>query len=119
MLVTRFSLNALYFALMVLLFSLPNLKDLNSRANNILSCIECSGETYPNSRSSSGPNMSLCLLIVKAGTPILGNDELGKNLALVEKVAFNTGLPPEAIAVMLEFAMSLRMGKTVSAVSVN
>ncbi|XP_008324667.1 centromere protein I [Cynoglossus semilaevis] len=47
---------------------------------------------------------------VKAGTPILGNDELGKNLALVEKVAFNTGLPPEAIAVMLEFAMSLRMG---------
>lgn len=41
-----------------------------------------------------------------------GNDEVERNLVLVEKVAYNKGLSPEAISVMLEFAMSLRMGKT-------
>ncbi|XP_047440314.1 centromere protein I isoform X2 [Mugil cephalus] len=47
---------------------------------------------------------------VEAGTPVTGNDELERNLELVEKVAFSRGLSPEAISVMLEFAMSLRMG---------
>lgn len=42
---------------------------------------------------------------------MLGNDEVERNLVLVEKVAYNKGLPPEVISVMLEFAMSLRMGK--------
>lgn len=40
-----------------------------------------------------------------------GNDEVERNLVLVEKVAYSKGLSPEAISVMLEFAMSLRMGK--------
>lgn len=50
---------------------------------------------------------------VEAGTPVIGNDEFENNLVLVERVAYSRGLPPEAISVMLEFAMSLRMGKTV------
>ncbi|XP_037531440.1 centromere protein I [Nematolebias whitei] len=47
---------------------------------------------------------------VEAGTPVFGNDEFENNLVLVERVAYSRGLPPEAISVMLEFAMSLRMG---------
>lgn len=50
--------------------------------------------------------------VVEAGTPVYGNDEVERNLVLVEKVAYSRGLSPEAISVMLEFAMSLRMGKT-------
>ncbi|KAM4585930.1 centromere protein I [Fundulus diaphanus] len=49
---------------------------------------------------------------VKVGTPVVGNDELENNLVQVEKVAFSMGLSPEAISVMLEFAMSLRMGSS-------
>lgn len=47
---------------------------------------------------------------VEPGTPVIGNDEVENNLKLVEKVAFNRGLSPEAISILLEFAMSLRMG---------
>ncbi|XP_053284820.1 centromere protein I [Pleuronectes platessa] len=47
---------------------------------------------------------------VEAGTPLHGNDEFERNLVLVEKVAYARGLSPEAISIMLEFAMSLRMG---------
>ncbi|KAK1903814.1 Centromere protein I [Dissostichus eleginoides] len=47
---------------------------------------------------------------VEAGTPLAGNDEVERNLVLVEKVAYRNGLSPEAISIMLEFAMSLRMG---------
>uniref|UniRef100_A0A4W6E8Q8 Centromere protein I n=1 Tax=Lates calcarifer TaxID=8187 RepID=A0A4W6E8Q8_LATCA len=47
---------------------------------------------------------------VGAGTPVYGNDEFETNLVLVERVAYSKGLSPEAISVMLEFAMSLRMG---------
>lgn len=54
--------------------------------------------------------MPLCP-VVEAGTPVYGNDEVERNLALVETVAHHRGLSPEAVAVMLEFAMSLRMGK--------
>lgn len=50
--------------------------------------------------------------VVKVGTPVHGNDEVERNLVLVEKVAYHKGLSPEAVSVMLEFAMSLRMGKT-------
>lgn len=46
---------------------------------------------------------------------MLGNDEMERNLVLVEKVAYSKGLPPEVISVMLEFAMSLRMGKKAAA----
>ena len=54
------------------------------------------------------------LPVVEAGTPLHGNDEFERNLVLVEKVAYGRGLSPEAISVMLEFAMSLRMGKNVT-----
>ncbi|XP_026214468.1 centromere protein I isoform X1 [Anabas testudineus] len=47
---------------------------------------------------------------VEAGTPLYGNDEFENNLVVVERVAYSKGLSPEAISVMLEFAMSLRMG---------
>lgn len=50
--------------------------------------------------------------VVEEGTPVHGNDEVERNLVLVEKVAYHKGLSPEAVSVMLEFAMSLRMGKT-------
>lgn len=63
--------------------------------------------------------MSPLLCVVEAGTPVLGNDELEKNLVQVEKVAYSQGLPPEAVSIMLEFAMSLRMGKTVFASASN
>lgn len=42
----------------------------------------------------------------------MGNDDFERNLVVVEKTAYSKGLSPEAIAIMLEFAMSLRMGKT-------
>lgn len=48
---------------------------------------------------------------VEAGTPVMGNDVFEGKLVVVEKVAYAKGLPPDAISVMLEFAMSLRMGK--------
>lgn len=41
----------------------------------------------------------------------MGNDVFEGKLVVVEKVAYAKGLPPDAISVMLEFAMSLRMGK--------
>uniref|UniRef100_A0A665U8H7 Centromere protein I n=1 Tax=Echeneis naucrates TaxID=173247 RepID=A0A665U8H7_ECHNA len=47
---------------------------------------------------------------VEAGTPVIGNDEFERNMVLVEQVAYFKGLSPEAISVMLEFAMSSRMG---------
>ena len=51
---------------------------------------------------------------VEAGTPVYGNDEVERNMVVVEKEAYSRGLSPEAISVMLEFAMSLRMGKIVT-----
>lgn len=51
---------------------------------------------------------------MEVGTPVVGNDEFENHLAQVEKVAFSKGLSPEAVSVMLEFAMSLRMGKSVT-----
>ncbi|KAL0974121.1 hypothetical protein UPYG_G00215920 [Umbra pygmaea] len=47
---------------------------------------------------------------VKAGTPRIGNDVMERNMALVERVGLSRGLPPEGISVMLDYAMSLRMG---------
>uniref|UniRef100_A0A8C7P9R1 Centromere protein I n=1 Tax=Oncorhynchus mykiss TaxID=8022 RepID=A0A8C7P9R1_ONCMY len=49
---------------------------------------------------------------VEAGTACAGNDVLERNLVLVERVGLSRGLPPEAISVMLDYAMSLRMGVT-------
>lgn len=56
--------------------------------------------------------------VVEAGTPVYGNDDAERSLVLVEKAAYSKGLSPEAISVMLEFAMSLRMGKTVAYISI-
>ncbi|KAM6953156.1 centromere protein I [Aplochiton taeniatus] len=52
---------------------------------------------------------------VEAGSPMLGNDVVEKNLVVVENFGLSQGLPPKAISVMLEFAMSLRMGSGVCA----
>uniref|UniRef100_A0A8C8CXT0 Centromere protein I n=1 Tax=Oncorhynchus tshawytscha TaxID=74940 RepID=A0A8C8CXT0_ONCTS len=51
--------------------------------------------------------LSVCFL-VEAGTPRIGNDVLERNLVQVERVGLSRGLPPEAISVMLDYAMSLR-----------
>ncbi|XP_028816292.1 centromere protein I isoform X2 [Denticeps clupeoides] len=50
---------------------------------------------------------------VKAGTPVKGNDALENNLVLVERVALGRGLPPGAVATLLDFALSLRLGSSV------
>ncbi|KAG7465055.1 hypothetical protein MATL_G00172050 [Megalops atlanticus] len=47
---------------------------------------------------------------VEEGTPWKGNDVVERHMAVVERVALSQGLPPEAISVLLDFAMSLRMG---------
>lgn len=52
---------------------------------------------------------------VEAGTPVQGNDEVERNMVMVEKVAYSKGLSPEAVSIMLEFAMSLRMGTVLCA----
>ncbi|KAL6117463.1 cenpi [Pungitius sinensis] len=52
---------------------------------------------------------------VEAGTPVSGNDEVERNMVLVETLAYSKGLSPEALSIMLEFAMSLRMGTSLCA----
>ncbi|XP_023675681.1 centromere protein I [Paramormyrops kingsleyae] len=51
---------------------------------------------------------------VKAGTPWRSNDVLERHLAAVERVALSQGLPPEAVSILLEFSLSLRMGYVIS-----
>ncbi|XP_031443061.1 centromere protein I [Clupea harengus] len=51
---------------------------------------------------------------VKTGTPRNGNDELYGYLEQVEREALAQGLAPEAVSIMLEFAMSLRMTSAIS-----
>ncbi|KAL2077360.1 hypothetical protein ACEWY4_026864 [Coilia grayii] len=51
---------------------------------------------------------------VKAGTPVLGNDELEGHLVRLERTALAQGLPPHAVSIMLEFAMSLRMTNAIT-----
>ncbi|KAL4631617.1 centromere protein I [Arapaima gigas] len=51
---------------------------------------------------------------VEAGTPWKGNDTLERHLAVVERVGLSRGLPPQAISILLEFSLSLRMGSLVS-----
>lgn len=50
-------------------------------------------------------------LKVEAGTPWRGNYVLEKHLDTIERTAFNKGLPPEGIDIMIDFALGLRMGK--------
>ncbi|KAJ8255143.1 hypothetical protein GJAV_G00201420 [Gymnothorax javanicus] len=47
---------------------------------------------------------------VEERTPWKGNDVLEQHMAVVERVALSQGLPPDAISVLLDFAMSMRMG---------
>ncbi|KAF7707235.1 centromere protein I isoform X2 [Silurus meridionalis] len=47
---------------------------------------------------------------VQEGTVVRGNNELEKNLVVVETVAFRQGLPPDAISQLLDLALSLRAG---------
>lgn len=50
---------------------------------------------------------------MEAGTVVRGNDELERNLVVVETVALSKGLPPEVITVLLDMALSLNAGKLV------
>ncbi|XP_026991383.1 centromere protein I [Tachysurus fulvidraco] len=47
---------------------------------------------------------------VQEGTVVRGNDELERNLVVVETVALHHGLPPDAISLLLDLALSLRAG---------
>ncbi|KAI4880143.1 hypothetical protein NFI96_009039 [Prochilodus magdalenae] len=47
---------------------------------------------------------------VQEGTVVKGNDNLERNLVVVETVAFSRGLPPEAVSLLLDLALSLRAG---------
>lgn len=47
---------------------------------------------------------------VEAGTVVRGNDELERNIVVVETVAVCKGLPPEVITVLLDLALSLNAG---------
>lgn len=47
---------------------------------------------------------------VQEGTVVRGNDELERNLVVVETVALCHGLPPDAISLLLDLALSLRAG---------
>ncbi|XP_058253948.1 centromere protein I isoform X1 [Hemibagrus wyckioides] len=47
---------------------------------------------------------------VQEGTVVRGNDELERNLVVVETVALRHGLPPDAISLLLDLALSLRAG---------
>uniref|UniRef100_A0A671SK36 Centromere protein I-like n=1 Tax=Sinocyclocheilus anshuiensis TaxID=1608454 RepID=A0A671SK36_9TELE len=49
---------------------------------------------------------------VEAGTVVRGNDELERNMVVVETVALSKGLPPEVITVLLDLALSLNAGTT-------
>lgn len=48
---------------------------------------------------------------VQDGTVVRGNDELERNLVVVETVALRQGLPPDAISSLLDLALSLRAGR--------
>uniref|UniRef100_A0A8B9GZI4 Centromere protein I n=1 Tax=Astyanax mexicanus TaxID=7994 RepID=A0A8B9GZI4_ASTMX len=47
---------------------------------------------------------------VQDGTIVKGNDQLEKSLVVVETVALGRGLPPEAVSLLLDLALSLRAG---------
>lgn len=49
-------------------------------------------------------------VLVEAGTAVRGNDELERNILVVETVAVSKGLPPEVITVLLDLALSLNAG---------
>uniref|UniRef100_A0A8B9J694 Centromere protein I n=1 Tax=Astyanax mexicanus TaxID=7994 RepID=A0A8B9J694_ASTMX len=49
-------------------------------------------------------------ILVQDGTIVKGNDQLEKSLVVVETVALGRGLPPEAVSLLLDLALSLRAG---------
>ncbi|MGH0160276.1 UNVERIFIED_CONTAM: hypothetical protein FKN15_053112 [Acipenser sinensis] len=63
-------------------------------------------------REAEDPLQSALLYFkeVEAGTPWRGNYVLEKHLDTIERTAFNKGLPPEGIDIMIDFALGLRMG---------
>ncbi|XP_072519522.1 centromere protein I [Salminus brasiliensis] len=52
---------------------------------------------------------------VQEGTVVKGNDQLEKNLVVVETVALSRGLPPEAVSLLLDLALSVRAGNVTCA----
>lgn len=50
---------------------------------------------------------------MEAGTVVRGNDELERNLVVVETVAVSKGLSPEVITVLLDLALSLNAGNII------
>ncbi|KPP66805.1 hypothetical protein Z043_114659 [Scleropages formosus] len=50
---------------------------------------------------------------VEAGTPWKGNDTVERHLAAVERVGLSRGLSPQAVSILLEFSLSLRMGSAI------
>lgn len=50
---------------------------------------------------------------VKEVIVVRGNDELERNLVVVETVALSHGLPPDAVSLLLDLALSFRAGKSI------
>ncbi|XP_061755956.1 centromere protein I [Nerophis ophidion] len=97
---------------------LPDLLDSNTSSSNEQSVSKQNGgrslrvaERERRKNEAEPPLMAALNYFsnVEEGTPWIGNDHIKRNLVLVEKVAFSEGLSPDAISVMLEFAMSPRM----------
>ncbi|XP_060783504.1 centromere protein I isoform X1 [Neoarius graeffei] len=77
---------------------------LNNRSLRVVENVRKKGETNP---FQSALNY---LSNVQEGTVVRGNDELERNLVVVETVALCHGLPPDAISLLLDLALSLRAG---------
>lgn len=52
-------------------------------------------------------------LTVEAGTVVRGNDELERNLVVVEMVALSNGLHQDVITMLLDLALSLNAGEVI------
>ncbi|MCI4379885.1 hypothetical protein PGIGA_G00233580 [Pangasianodon gigas] len=77
---------------------------LNSRSLRVAENVRKKGETNQFQLALS------YLSNVQEGTVVRGNDELERNLVVVETVALCHGLPPDAISLLLDLALSLRAG---------
>uniref|UniRef100_A0AAR2K0W3 Centromere protein I n=1 Tax=Pygocentrus nattereri TaxID=42514 RepID=A0AAR2K0W3_PYGNA len=76
----------------------------SSRSLRVAESMKKKGETNPFRSALSS------LSQVREGTTVKGNDELERNLVVVETIAFGQGLPPEAVSLLLDLALSLRSG---------
>ncbi|KAK3536080.1 hypothetical protein QTP70_026930 [Hemibagrus guttatus] len=81
-----------------------SISGLSNRSLRVAENVRKKGETNPFQIALN------YLSNVQEGTVVRGNDELERNLVVVETVALHHGLPPDAISLLLDLALSLRAG---------